>query len=73
MDALIARARALLQGEPLRFITYGAIVVVWVVTHVAFALGLAQQPPGFDEIAAAVSVGLAVLNEAIRLFVSPAT
>lgn len=74
MTALVDRIRALLQGETVRVITYGAIAVVWLVTHAAFALGLAAQPPAFDVIAGAVSVGLAILNEAIRLYVSsPAT
>jgi hypothetical protein len=73
MDALVARARALLQGEPLRAITYGAIVVVWLVTHAAFAAGVTHQPgPDFDTILAAVSAALVALNEAIRLYVSPA-
>ncbi len=74
MDALIARARALLQGEPLRAITYGALAVVWIVTHVAFALGvISTPPPSFDVILGAITVAIAALNEAIRLYVSPAT
>jgi hypothetical protein len=73
MDALVARARALLQGEPLRAITYGAIVVVWLVTHAAFAAGLTKEPgPGFNVILAAVTAAIAGINEAIRLYVSPA-
>lgn len=38
MQALLDKARALLQGEPLRAIVYGAAVVVWLVTHIAQAL-----------------------------------
>jgi len=73
MDALVARARALLQGEPLRAITYGAIVVVWLVTHAAFALGVSHEPgPDFNVILVAVSAAIAAINEAIRLYVSPA-
>lgn len=75
MSALLARIQALMQGEPLRVITYGAVVVVWVVLHVAFALNLiGTQPPNFDEVLAAVSAAVIVLNEIIRQFVSsPAT
>ena len=74
MDAILARARALLQGETLRAITLGAVIVVWLVTHLAFALHLAGQPPAWDVIEVAVSAALVALNEMIRLFVySPAT
>jgi hypothetical protein len=71
MNAIVVRVRDLLSGEPLRAITYGAIIVVWVVTHAAFALGVTHQPgPGFDVILAAVSAALALLNEVIRLYVA---
>lgn len=73
MDALVVRARALLQGEPLRAITYGAIAVVWLVSHAAFALGITKEPgPDFNVVLAAVSAAIALINEAIRLYVSPA-
>jgi RsiW-degrading membrane proteinase PrsW (M82 family) len=70
VNALLLKIRDLLTGEPLRAITYGAIAVVWIVTHAAFAVGvLHNPPPEFDVILAAVSGAIALLNEVIRLYV----
>lgn len=73
INALLAKVQAELSGEPLRFITYGALAVVWLVTHLLFALGIGAQPPSFDVILVAITAAIAALNETIRLFVSPAT
>jgi len=75
LSAILDRVRGLLTGEPVRAITYGAIVVVWLVTHLAFAAGwIATPPPGFDVILAAVSAAIAGINEVVRSLVySPNT
>jgi hypothetical protein len=75
MNAILARARALLQGEPVRLIGYGAIVVVWLVTHLALALGYGSAAPGLDDIVnlveAAITLLIGLITEISRLFVSP--
>jgi len=71
----IARAvQGLLQGEPLRVISYGAIAVAWLVAQAAVALGYMDKAPGFDAIAVGVTVAVGALTElARRLVYSPAT
>lgn len=75
INAVLDKVRDLLQGEPARAISYGAVAVVWLVTHLAFALGVVHTPPpAFDGILAAVTGAIALLTEGIRMFVSsPAT
>jgi hypothetical protein len=75
MDALVARARALLQGETAAGDHLRRDRRRLARDPRAFALGLTHQPgPDFDLILAAVSGAIALLNEAIRLYVvSPAT
>lgn len=74
ITALLERARGLLQGDPARVITFGAVAVVWLVTHIGFALGLLHQPPSFDAILAVVTAAILALNEGIRMFTfSPAS
>lgn len=69
LTALDNKVQSLLQGEPARIVAIGAIVIVWLATHLAFALGWAHQPPSFDEIEAAVSAAFLALNELVRYLV----
>ena len=70
LTALLTTVRALLQGETVRVITYGAVVVVWLVTHVGYWLGwLHNQPPSLDATLLVVSAAVVAINEAIRQFV----
>jgi hypothetical protein len=76
MNALIVRITALLQGEPLRFIVYGAAIVVWLVVAVANQLGIVHFGPAIslpDALidASAASAFLIVLTERIRKLVTP--
>lgn len=80
MDKLAERLRALLQGEPLRLIVYGAAVVVWLATRivpiVAEALGtqVNLQAIDLDGALATATVAAGVLTELVRRYVySPAT
>lgn len=75
MGAIAARAEALLQGNPLRFIVYGAAIVVWIVVGIVNAL----RPGYFPVVSLSDALPLATaaavaLTEACRMFVySPAT
>lgn len=74
MSGLVATVRGLLQGEPLRMITYGAIAVVIVVSRVLAMTGLWPDAPSVDMVLAAVAAAVAAVNEVIRQFVySPAS
>lgn len=76
MSALVARIRALLQGEPLRAIVYGAAVVIWLVVGIANATGFTQLGPhiSLDDAMVAATGAAAGLTEVSRRFVySPAT
>jgi hypothetical protein len=76
MTALIAKAEALLQGEPLRAIVYGAAVVVWVVVGLANASGVVRLGPtiSLDDALVDATAAAALLTEIGRRFVySPAT
>lgn len=76
MKALIAKATALLEGEPLRAIVYGAAVVVWLVVGIANAIGFAHFGPTISLTDAMVdaTAAAAALTEISRRFVfSPAT
>ena len=73
--AIVDTLRNVLQGEPLRVISYGAVAVVWIVTHAAYASGITTtQPPDFDAVLLAVTAGIASLTELVRRYVySPIT
>lgn len=73
--AIVDTLRAVLQGEPLRVISYGAVATVWIATHAAYASGITTaQPPDFDAILLAVTAGIASLTELVRRYVySPIT
>jgi len=76
MTALLARITALLQGEPLRFIVYGAAIVVWLVVAIANQLGIAHFGPAVsltDALidATAASAFLVGLTETMRMYVTP--
>ncbi len=75
MAALIARLQALLQGETLRAIVYGAAVVVWLVTHVAQALNVGNlQVVDINAALVVATAAAAFLTELARRYVySPAT
>lgn len=76
LDLLRTRLLALLQGEPLRAIVYGAALVVLIVVHVAVALGyhLFGDVIDFDKALAAATAAAALLTEISRKIVySPAS
>jgi hypothetical protein len=76
VNALLVRAKALLQGEPLRAIVYGAAVVVWVVVGIANATGITHFGPtiSLDDALVDATAAAAALTEISRRFVfSPAT
>ncbi len=75
MEALLAKARALLQGETLRAIVYGAAVVVWLVTRIAKALGIGNlEAIDLDQALLMATTAAAALTELARRYVySPAT
>lgn len=76
MNALIVRVEALLQGETLRAIVYGAAVVIWVVVGIAHASGFTQLGPtiSLNDAMVDATVAAAALTEISRRFVfSPAT
>jgi hypothetical protein len=74
MTALLDAFRSALEAEPLRVITYGAVVVVWLATHIGFALGVAAAAPSFDAILALITGIVAAMAEIGRRFVfAPAT
>lgn len=71
---MLDKVRALLEGEPARMISYGAVVVVWIVTRVMVYLNIVEVAPDFDAILVAVTAAIALVTETIRRFVySPAT
>jgi hypothetical protein len=74
LRVLADRARDLLQGEPARFIFYGAAIVVWIVLAIANRLGVTTFGPTIslgDALTQATLAG-AFLTELIRRYVSPA-
>ena len=69
MTALLAKARDLLAGEPLRAIVYGAAFVVWLVCGIATALGYAGLPSiGIDDALFQATAAAALLTEISRRF-----
>jgi hypothetical protein len=73
---LQAKISALLQGEPLRAIVYGAAVVVWIVVGIAHALGFTQLGPtiSLGDAMVDATAAAAALTEISRRFVfSPAS
>ena len=74
MNAIIARATALLQGEPLRFIVYGAAIVVWLVVGIANAIGFSHFGPSISltDSMTEATIAAAFLTEIGRRYVSPA-
>jgi len=74
LNALLAKVETLLQGEPLRLITYGAIAVVLVVSRILALVGVWPDATPMDAVLVAVGAAFAALNEVIRSIVSsPAT
>lgn len=73
MNAIIVRAEALLQGEPLRFIVYGAAIVVWLVVGIAHALGLSRFPVdlSLNDALLDATAAAALLTEIGRRYVTP--
>jgi hypothetical protein len=75
MDSLktfLAKVSAALEGEPLRAITYGALVVVWLVTHIAVAAGsTAFVAVDLNAALIAVTAATVALSEIVRQFVTP--
>ena len=70
---LIDQARALLQGEPLRAIVYGAAVVVWIASAALHYFNIANvQSVDMTEALAAATAAAALLTELSRRYVSPA-
>ncbi len=54
IKSILPILRELLSGEPLRAIGYGAIVTVYLVTHLLVALGYQNTAPELNAIVAAV-------------------
>ena len=75
MSKWIQKAEGYLQGEPLRFIVYGAAAVVWVVVGVANQLGFAQLGPSLSLTDSMIdaTAAAAILTELVHRYVSPAT
>jgi hypothetical protein len=73
---IAAKATSLLQGEPARFIFYGAALVVWAVVGIANLAGIVRFGPSIsltDALTDATLAG-AALTEMVRRFVySPNT
>jgi hypothetical protein len=70
MNKILTALRNVLQAEPLRMVSYGALVVVWLVTHVAAGkFGLPTIPPDIDGLIVAVGVGAAAVTEFARRWV----
>jgi hypothetical protein len=74
LSAILTRARALLAGEPLRAIIYGAAVVVWLVVGAANALGFTALGPtiSVDDALTVATTAAVLLTELARRYVSPA-
>jgi hypothetical protein len=74
IGAILNRARAALQGEPLRAIVYGAALVVWLVLGVADVVGITRFGPAIDITDALTQATAAsvLLTELVRRYVSPA-
>jgi hypothetical protein len=66
---LLNALRDVLQGEPLRFIGYGAIAVVVVISQVAVLLGYSKAAPDLDTIIVAVGGAVAFVTELARKYV----
>jgi hypothetical protein len=75
MNAIAVRARGLLQGEPLRAISYGAVVVVWLASRILAALHVGNvQAVDLDTALVAVTGAIAAVTELSRRWAfSPAT
>jgi hypothetical protein len=75
MDSLktfLARVGAALVGEPLRVIVYGAVAIVWLVTHIAVAAGsTAFVAVDLNAALIAVTAATVALSEIVRQFVTP--
>lgn len=74
--ALVALLSHVLQGEPLRVITYGGASVVWLVSNIAWTLGYQTfgAPINFDVALLAATAAVVAITEAERRFVfSPNT
>ena len=74
--AFVALLASVLQGEPLRVITYGGALVVWLVSNVAWAVGYQAfgAPVNFDVALLAATAAVVAVTEAERRFVfSPNT
>lgn len=69
MSRLLARVRAILQGEPLRVVVYGAAVVYFIVA------GISDRIPDvtLDEATVLATTALAALTELLRQLVVPVT
>lgn len=74
LNVILSKVEGLLQGEPLRLITYGAIAVVFVVSRGLALAGIWPDNTPVDAVLIAVAAAVAGLNEVIRSIVfSPAT
>ena len=75
LQTILEKARALLQGEPLRAIVYGAAVVVWLTTHIAQALAIGHLAVvDLDQALLMATAAAAALTEFARRWTySPAT
>lgn len=69
LTKVVAALRNVLQGEPLRLIGYGAVVVVFIVSRILILTGTLVETPSLDSIVAAVTAATAAIVEAARLYV----
>jgi hypothetical protein len=71
---IVVQAEAALEGEPLRFICYGAALVVWLVVIAAHAIGATQLGPtlSLNDALIDATAAAALLTELCRRYVSPA-
>ena len=66
---LVAIVRDLLQGEALRLIGYGAVVVVFIVSRILVLTGTLAETPSLDSILASVTGAIALVVEFARKYV----
>lgn len=76
LNELLDKVRALLQGEPLRAITYGSAVVIWLVVGIANAIGYTKFGPTIsieNALLDATAAGVLLTELGRRWVFSPAT
>lgn len=70
LNSILAKVQDLLNGEPLRLVSYGAIGVVIIVSQIAVITGIWQNAPSLDTVLVAVTGATALITEFVRSIVS---